>query len=137
MAMSQDSDIVAIIPDILTLGISSFSTEHAKAQAEIERRLRRDWFPKAGYSGEMNATLLTQSQFTTASSYLVLIDYALPKLSTWQEGDRFTMMIAFYKSKYEQEFSAVLKDGVEYDADSSGTISTSEKSPTHFGRLSR
>ena len=40
MAFSTDSNLADLVPDILELGIGSFSDEHAKAQADIERDLR-------------------------------------------------------------------------------------------------
>jgi hypothetical protein len=137
MAMSVDSNLTAIQPDILTLGILTFASEHAKAKADIERRLRREWWPSKRLSNEMNATLLTESQFTRTASYLVLWKYALPQLSTWVSDDRFKIMIDFYKGLYESEFNEVLEDGIEYDSDEDGLISVSEKLPTHFGRLTR
>ena len=137
MAMSVDSDLTAIQPDILTLGILSFSAEHPKAKADIERRLRREWWPNMRIAGEVDFTLITESQFTRAASYLVLWKYALPKLSTWVVDDRFKLMIDFYKGLYESEFNEVLEDGIEYDADEDGVIAVSEKVPTHFGRLTR
>lgn len=137
MAFSADSDLTAIIPDILTFGISSFSAEHALAQAEIERELRAKWYPKLQLSVEMDATLLTSSQWTKASAYLVLWKHALPKLTNWVDGDRFQNMITFYKTRYEEEFAAAVRDGVEYDFNDDNTVSESEKSPVHFGRLTR
>ena len=53
MAFSQDSDLVDLIPDILSLGITSFTDDHAKAQSDIERELRIKWWPKKGIAGEM------------------------------------------------------------------------------------
>ena len=43
MAFSQDSDLVDLVPDILSLGITSFADDHAKSQADIERELRLKW----------------------------------------------------------------------------------------------
>jgi|TARA_R110000796_G_scaffold187889_1_gene304825 hypothetical protein len=137
MAMSADSDLSAILPDILTLGISSFANEHARVKADIERRLRRDWWPNKVLSGELKPNLLTESQFTKAAAYLVLWKYALPMLATWDENDRFYKMISFYKSRYEEEWDEVLRDGVEYDDDEDSTVELSEKLPIHFGRLTR
>lgn len=137
MAMSVDSDLVAIQPDILSLGIDSFSSEHAQAQADIQRRLRREWWPMTNRSGELKPAYLTESQFTKAAAYLVLWKYALPQLATWNSEDRFTKMIDFYKVCYKEEFSEVLQDGVEYDADDDGVITVDERTPTHFGRLTR
>ena len=137
MAFSTDSDLTAIIPDILTFGIASFTAEHALAQAEIERELRYKWYPKLQLSVEMDATLLTASQWTKASAYLVLWKHALPKLTNWVDGDRFQNMISFYKTRYEEEFAAVIHDGVEYDFNNDNVVSESEKSPVFHGRLVR
>ena len=137
MAFSTDADLMGIIPDILSFGIDSFSADHAKAQADIERKIRADWWDKRGFSGESNASYLTDSQWTRANAYLVLWKYALPQLTNWVDGDRFQGMIDFYKSRYAEEIEAVFKDGVEYDDDNNGTIDNDEKTPINDGRLVR
>lgn len=137
MAFSTDSDLTAIIPDILQLGISSFSGEHAKAEADIKREIRRRWWPRTGYSGEMDDTLLTDTQWTRANAYLVLWKYALPQLTNWVDGDRYREMLNFYRDMYAQELEAVFGDGVEYDYNDDGTVSESEKDIVITGRLTR
>jgi len=126
-----------IVPDILSFGIDSFSTDHAKAQADIERKIRADWWDKRGFSGELKPQYLTDSQWTRANAYLVLWKYALPQLTNWVDGDRFQGMIDFYKSRFAEEIEAVFKDGVEYDDDNNGTIDNDEKTPINDGRLVR
>lgn len=137
MAFSTDSDLTAIIPDILSLGISSFSGEHAKAEADIKREIRSRWWPRTGYSGEMDDTLLTDSQWTRANAYLVLWKYALPQLTNWVDGDRYREMLNFYRDMYAQELEAVFGDGVEYDYNDDGTVESSEKDIVITGRLTR
>ena len=137
MAYSSDSDLMKLIPDILSLGIESFVLEHPKAQADIERELRIKWWPKKGISGEMTNSKLTSSQFTQASAYLVLWLYALPKLTNWVDDDRFMHMITFYRARYGEEMEAILNDGVEYDADGDGTIQVDEKIANDANRLDR
>ena len=137
MAMSVDTDLQAIQPDILTFGIASFAGEHAKAQADIERRLRREWWPNKGLAGELNTTLLTESQFTRTAAYLVLWKYALSQLTTWVADDRFKTMMDYYRDLYESEFQEVLEDGVEYDYNDDNVISVEERKPVHMGRLVR
>jgi hypothetical protein len=44
MAFSQDSDLVALVPDILQFGISSFAAEHAKAEVDLLRTIRNEWW---------------------------------------------------------------------------------------------
>ena len=137
MAFSADSDLTDIQPDILSLGITSFAAEHAKAEAEIKREIRAKWWSRTGRSGEMDASLLTDSQWTNANAYLVLWKFALPQLSNWIESDRFQVMISFYRDLFNQEMIAIFEDGVEYDFDEDGTISDSEKSLHVPARLNR
>lgn len=137
MAFSNDADLLDIVPDILSLGIDSFAEEHAKAQADIERKIRAEWWPRRGFSGELNTAYLTESQWTRANAYLVLWKYALPRLTNWVEGDRFQGMIAFYKARYLEEIEDIFKDGVEYDADGSSTVTSDEKISIHDERLVR
>ena len=137
MAFSDDADLVALVPDILTFGITSFAGEHAKAQADLTRTIRNQWWYKKGISGEMKASYLTDSQWEYCNSYLVLWKYALPQLTNWVQDDRFLNMIEFYKQRYEEELVAVFADGVEYDDDQSGTIEGDEREIVSFGRLTR
>ena len=137
MAFSQDSDLVALVPDILDFGITSFSTEHAKAQTDLTRTIRNEWWYKKGIKGEMVASYLTDSQWTRCNAYLVLWKFALPQLTNWVQDDRFLNMITFYQQRYHEELSAVFADGVEYDDDNSGSIEDDEKGIVSYGRLTR
>jgi len=137
MAFSTDADLVDLVPDILQLGITAFTDEHSKAQADIERELRIKWWPRKGIAGEMDDSKLTDDQFTRCASYLVLWRYALPQLTNWVDGDRFTSMIDFYKSRYGEELQDILSDGVEYDADGDAVIQDDEKNAFSPNRLTR
>ena len=137
MAFSTDTDLQDLVPDILQLGIDSFTAEHTKAQNDILRDLRIEWWDKKGLSGELNSDYLTDSQFTRCASYLVLWKYALPQLTNWVDGDRFQSMITFYKSRYGEELDSILRDGIEYDADNDSVVTEQEKKSIHSGRLSR
>jgi hypothetical protein len=137
MAYSTDADLTEYQPDILALGIDSFTEEHDKAQSDIIRELRAKWYSKKSTDKELDATLLTDSQFKVASVYLVLWKYALPQLTNWVDGDRFLEMIKFYKSRYGEEMADILASGVEYDADGDGVVTKSEKVSIGAGRLTR
>ena len=137
MAFSEDKDLQDLVPDILQLGIDTFSDEHDRAQSDIVRELRVGWWDKKGLSGELNSDYLTDSQFTRCASYLVLWKYALPQLTNWVDGDRFQSMITFYKSRYGEELDSILRDGIEYDADNDSVVTEDEKKSIHSGRLSR
>ena len=137
MAFSTDNDLEAIVPDIFDLGIPAFTDEHAKAQADVEREIRNRWWHRKGIKGEMDASYLTESQWTRAAAYLVLWKYALPQLTNWVDDDRFLQMIDFYKARYGEELDAVFQDGVEYDADNDGTVTDKEKESIPLNRLDR
>jgi hypothetical protein len=137
MAFSEDKDLQELVPDILQLGIDTFADEHERAQADIQRELRIQWWDRKGIKGEMNATYLTDTQFTRCAAYLVLWRYALPQLTNWVDGDRFQSMITFYKSRYGEELESILLDGVEYDADNDSVITEKERQSHHSGRLNR
>lgn len=137
MAFSRDWNLQEIIPDILDFGIDNFIDEHATAQAELEREIRNRWWHRTGRDGEMDTSLLTESQWTKANSYLVLWKYALPKLTNWVDNDRFLQMIDFYRVRYGEEMEAVFADGVEYDFDQDGIVQDDEKLPKPLNRLDR
>ena len=137
MAFSDDSNLVQLVPDILDFGILSFSDEHPRAQADIEREIRNQWWHRKGIAGEMNNSYLTDSQWTRSASYLVLWKYALPQLTNWVDDDRFLQMIDFYKARYGEEIDAVFQDGVEYDADNDGQVTDKEKEIVPINRLNR
>lgn len=137
MAYSEDKNLQDIVPDILQLGIDTFTDEHDRAEADIQRELRIQWWDKKGIKGEMNTALLTSSQFARLSTYLVLWKYALPQLTNWVSDDRFLKMIDFYKARYGEEFESLLRDGIEYDANDDDTVTNNEKQSIHHGRLNR
>ena len=145
---ANDSNLKEYEPQILEFGIQDFSDLHEKTYDDIIRLLNIEWFPTAEY-GKYDITIigaktklspsrLTTSQFTRAACYHVLAYYIFPKLSTWSvEGVSFHEKLKYYKEKFREEFDLILKAGVEYDVDSSGTISDSERQPFNFGRLVR
>jgi hypothetical protein len=149
MAMSTDSDLMVYQPEILQYGIDEFTGEHAKAKADILRKVRDEWWSRAKNQYkthstdnvyEMDETKLTESQFTRCAVYRVLSEYALPQLTKWNaEGDedKFQVMMSHYKKKYNEEFESILRDGIEYDYDDDSIIQIDEKQPVHTRRLVR
>ena len=144
---SSDSDLEQYEPDIKNYGIQDFSDLHALSTADLKRDIEIEWWPRAGYGrydistgsvAEMEDSLLQDSQWTRAAVYHVLGFYIYPRLSTFDpNGDVFREKMAFYRQEYKTEFDKILRLGVKYDYDSSGTITASEKKPTHFNRLVR
>jgi hypothetical protein len=146
---ANDTNILEYEPDIQKYGIAEFDSLHEKSYDDIIRLLNIRWWPKADYgryditivgtsSEKLSPSRLTASQFTRAAVYHVLAHYIYPRLSTFDpDGDLFREKMQYYKQKFEEEFDLILRAGVEYDADSSGTITDSEQRSFHHNRLVR
>lgn len=148
MAFADISDLQEYEPDVLNYGIPNFDDALSKAQADVERYLRVNWWPSqqigrfdvtiVGTNLELDANKLTESQFTRATVYCALGYYIYPRLSKFEpEMDMFQMKLDYYKRMYAEEIDLVIRDGVEYDLDSSGDITDAEKVPQYFLRLKR
>jgi hypothetical protein len=149
------SDVTKYQPDAFDFGISTTATETtnflAQTTNDILRNLRIKWWPvyKTNVftditvlgSVEMDNTKVNLDQFERAGVYLFLSRFYLPALTKFRpeaDKDRFERMIEFYSSAYVKEFQSILEDGVEYDSDDGGSISTSEKESLHgYKRLNR
>ena len=149
-----NSNLQAIQPDILGFGITDFGDQLHFAENDVLRRVREEWWERYRHtvrykditkvtSVEMTNSKLTNAQWTQSVVYLALWKYVYPILTKWRDPDTgegkdtFQVQIDFYRDRYEEEFQAVLRDGVEYDEDSSGAVSDSEKEPIHHLRLVR
>ena len=141
--------------DIYTFGIGADTSEVAffitQTTNDILRQLRIEWFPTYKtnvYTDitvlntvEMVNTKVNLDQFKRAGAYLFMSRFFLPALTKFRpeaDKDRFERMIEFYTAQYNKEMQTILEDGVEYDSDAGGTISTSEREPLHgLRRLNR
>ena len=91
-----------------------------------------------GGSTKLTIGRLNSSQFTRAAVYHVLAYYIYPRLSSFDpDGDAFREKMMYYKEKFNEEFDLILREGVHYDLDSSGTFADSEKQTFYQGRLIR
>ena len=154
MAMCNTTDIQNQLPEIYTYGISAANVDSyswiPKAQNDIKRQLRNEWWAKyqsdrvkdISYLGtqEMDSDKLTESQFNKLCIYRVLGWYLFPSLSKWNpdgQEDKFQMKMKYYRNEYDAEWTAILRDGVEYDAADDSSISNVEKDPLRTLRLVR
>lgn len=143
------ADIQDYEPDILNYGIPDFDEEITKAQNDVFRDLRIRWWPTqqiglydlkylSSGQNEPDEDMYTASQLTRVACYNCLGFHVYPKLAKFDaDQDIFERKMEFYRKEYEREMDLVLRDGVEYDMDSSGDVSDAEKEPTHFLRLKR
>ena len=148
-------EIAKYQPDAFNFGVGSGDSKvsHYITQTtdDIFRDLRIKWWPmyKSNIytditvlnTAEMVNTKVDLDQFKRAGVYLFLSRYFLPSLTKFRpeaDKDRFERMIEFYTAQYNKEMQTILEDGVEYDSDAGGTISTSEREPLHgLRRLNR
>ena len=141
-------------PDIAGFGIASFDTQLQHAEDDVIRQVREEWWERYRHtvrykditkvtSIELDKSKLTPSQWRRSVCYKALADYIFPMLSKFRDPDTgegkdsFQVQMDYYRNRYNEEFQAVLRDGVEYDEDGGGTISDSEKEPIHTLRLIR
>lgn len=149
ITLATIEDVVLYEPDIENYGISDFDADITRAQADVFRDLRIRWWPTqqiglydvkyvAGGDVEPDEDLYTASQLTRACVYQALGFHIYPKLSRFEpDVDVFERKMEHYRAEYTRELDLVLRDGVEYDLDSSGTVTDQEKQATHFLRLKR
>lgn len=148
MAFATIDDVKDYEPDIDNYGIPNFDDALSKAEEDVKRYLRINWWPTfqigrfditiIGFNAEMDENKLTDSQFTRATVYCALGYYIYPRLSKFEPTlDVFQMKYDYYKKMYVEEMDLVIRDGVEYDVDSDGTVTQAEKTPQYFLRLKR
>jgi hypothetical protein len=148
------SDMTDYQPDILTYGTTDFDTQLQFAEDDVLRQVREEWWERYRHTVrykditkvttlEMDNSKLTPAQWKRVTIYRGLSEYIYPILSKFKDPDggdgkdAFQNRMDFYRQKYNEEFQAILRDGVEYDEDSSGTVQASEKEPIHMLRLER
>ncbi len=146
------TDVQEYQPDIAAYGIATFEPQLQHAENDVLRRVREEWWERYRHtvrykditkvtSVEMTNSKLTASQWTRAVVYKALSDYILPQLTKWKtpdgDNDAFQAQIKFYSTKYDEEFQAILRDGIEYDEDGDASVSNDEKETIHTLRLVR
>lgn len=149
ITLATISDIQEYEPDIIDFGIPDFSAEITKAQNDVFRDLRIRWWPAYSVGlydlsklntgqTEPDEDLYTASQLTRATCYQALGFHIYPKLAKFDvDQDLFERKMEFYRKEYARELDLILRDGVEYDFDSSGTVDAGEREATHYLRLKR
>jgi hypothetical protein len=122
---SEDADILAIRPDIVELGGSSFTTwedKHVAAFAEINRKLVRRWYRGAAeeYGVDWRVTvfnpdLVLLEDVVTLSCYKALELIYLFLMNNTPEPDGFERQMILFRDRYNEELKEVLSAGISYD----------------------
>lgn len=145
MAYATFDDLKQVEPTIQDYGVLDWDAELARSETEINRVLKVRWYQayqKAHPSlinTAFDSSLLTESQFTQATVYHALAYHIAPKLTQFSgaEPDKFQVMMDYYSKRFEHEMDLVLREGVLYDIDDSGTVSITESAPVNGLRLKR
>ena len=72
-----------------------------------------------------------------SSLFMLMVKHIYPILTKWRdpdtgEGKRYiSSSNRFYRERYEEEFQAILRDGVEYDEDGGVQFQIVKKKPLH------
>lgn len=142
-------DILEYEGDILNYGIPDFDDEITRGTNDLFRDLRIQWWPTqqiglydarylTGSQLEPDEDLYSADQLKRAAVYQTLGFHIFPQLTKFDpEIDLFERKMEFYRQEYSRELDLVLRDGVEYDMDSSGTVTDDEREATHYLRLKR
>jgi|TARA_B100000035_G_scaffold315357_1_gene335463 hypothetical protein len=136
-AYANDEDLVKIIPDIFDHGVDSFNDEMTRSTADVQRRIKSDWWMLEHDASNFDTTKLKASEWSRTTVYHALAYYIMPRLSNFSADDTFQRQMTFYKEKYEEEFSAVTKAGVSYDFDGDGNYVAGEVDFVDTERLYR
>lgn len=143
------NDVLVYEPDILDYGIPDFTDEITRGTNDVFRDLRIKWWPTqqiglydarylTGSNLEPDEDLYSAEQLNRACVYNTLGFHIFPQLTKFDpEIDLFERKMEFYRQEYAREIDLVLRDGVEYDMDSSGIITSDEREATHYLRLKR
>ncbi|SRR5210317_202591 len=141
-------------PDIAGFGIASWDTQLQHAEDDVIRQVREEWWERYRHtvrykditkitSIELDSSKLVPAQFIRAVCYKAFAEYIFPQLTKWRDPDTgegkdsFQVQIDYYRSRYAEEFQAVLRDGISYDENSDSIIQDTEKEPIHTLRLVR
>jgi len=131
---SIDTDLIKFRPNILNNGAYDTSWAHDEAYSLINTTLEAEWYMKEAPNHDvdpattaMNVAKLRATQFKYLSVYkaLELIYVSLTKDTPLDDG--FYAWAAHFRKEYDNELQKILKIGVEYDWDATGTITQAEK----------
>jgi len=114
-------------------GITSLDVENTLIRSTIRilNKLKAsDWWK--AYSGSSIpdaldvSSIVRTEDFTDLCVYFAMFQYILPKLANFDESSADYNKIEYYRSRFTELFEELLVDGDWYDADASGTVTSTE-----------
>ena len=140
-------DVVAVRSEILTYGVSDFTTQMEEAEAIVNRALDSKWYRSNAENfgldwretpfdtALMLEVSIEQVKRSCVYKSLQLIYLLLAKESP--EPDGFERNSSTFKKLYAEEITEVLTAGIDYDWDQDDEISDSESKIPEIRRLYR
>jgi hypothetical protein len=141
---STDEDIVKIRPNVLTVGVSDWQTQHEESFDIINRALIGKWYKAIAdeYGVDWRVTpfdpdLVDIDQVRRLASYKALELLYLYLMKDSPEADGFEREMTLFRNRYNDELMEILAIGINYDWDESGTIEPDETYQPKIRRLQR
>lgn len=141
---STDEHLIGVRPNILSLGVSDWTTHHVEAFDIINRILVGRWYKlvAAEYGVDWRETpfdpeLVDASQLVRLSSYKTLELAYLYLMKDAPEPDGFEREMKLFRDRFNAELQDILALGISYDWDDSGTIEAGEQFQEQTRRLYR
>lgn len=143
MAYSTDSDLAEVRSNIMGHGVADWSTQRTEAERQINRSLRIRWYTEAAIARGLDPTetafdpnKASADQLKMASVFKTL-ELAYLHIANDATENPFLEQSSYFAKRYEDELKSILSDGVDYDWDDSGDITSTEKASRPARRLQR
>jgi hypothetical protein len=143
MAYSKDKDLVVVRPDILSLGVETWSAQAKLAEEDINRYIDVFWYRgvavEHGFDWKdeeyaFDATrLLSPERLKKASIYLTLA-YAYGHLTKNTTSDGFAAQRDTYQKLYDNEIKAAARFGLDYAWPEIGDVLSERRMPRKLVR---
>tara|TARA_R110000851_G_scaffold211412_2_gene363974 strand:+ start:1351 stop:1767 length:417 start_codon:yes stop_codon:yes gene_type:complete len=127
MAFATDSQLLEYVNTIFDHGVESWQTELDRAEDDVIRKIKVEWYNKRYSPSNFEAAELVATQWTAATIYRAIAYYIMPGLSQWRpESDSFREQIEFYQARYAEEIDDQFAVGIQYDFNNDDTIDAGE-----------
>lgn len=142
MAHATIDDLLVVEPTIQDYGVLDWDAELERSTNEINRVLRVRWFlsyaKNKNNQEEFDPDRLDSTQLVQATIYHAMAYHICPKLTQFTpEEDRFSVMMTYYQGRFEHEMDLILREGVQYDLNDDGEVSSEEAESVVSLRLRR
>lgn len=146
MSYCISADLAEYRPNIHGLGVLDWTATIAKADAQINRAIEKQWYRPECIARNLDyrstvfdpALLLTAAtQLKEASVYLSLKLAYMFLMKDSAEADAFERQMKLFGDMYKEELIETLSSGIDYDWDGNDEIGASEKLAPKVRRLRR